>query len=304
MKKKTVGVIGSINVDLLLNVKDLPGPGHTVHGQGGTMSPGGKGANQALAAARQGAGVLLIGAVGQDPHAEIALSLLADANVDLGHVKQVEEATGLAVVTVDQYGENNIVVIAGANSTVSREAVDSAMPLLRRCSLVVLQGEIPVVTVDHAMEMLTKSGTRIVLNLAPVIGIRPESIRKADPLIVNEHEAVQALELLGIGTPAQRSDLESTGEELCRALLKSGVASAIVTLGSRGAVVGDANGFHRLPAVRVSVADTTGAGDALVGAAAAGLANGLALLDACSLGMRVAEASVQTLGAQTSYPWA
>ncbi|MFL4476346.1 PfkB family carbohydrate kinase [Paeniglutamicibacter sp. MACA_103] len=201
MKKKTIGVIGSINVDLLLNVKDLPGPGHTVHGQGGTMSPGGKGANQALAAARQGAGVLLIGAVGNDPHAEIALSLLADAKVDLAHVKHIEEATGLAVVTVDQYGENNIVVIAGANSTVSREAVDSALPMLRRCSLVVLQGEIPVATVDHAIEMLTKSGTRIVLNLAPVIGIRPESIRKADPLIVNEHEAVQALELLGIGPP-------------------------------------------------------------------------------------------------------
>ncbi|MFL4476345.1 PfkB family carbohydrate kinase [Paeniglutamicibacter sp. MACA_103] len=107
-----------------------------------------------------------------------------------------------------------------------------------------------------------------------------------------------------LGPPTRPSDLESTGEKLCRALLTSGIASAIVTLGSQGAVVGDATGLRRLPAVKVFVADTTGAGDALVGAAAAGLASGLTLFDACSLGMRVAEASVQTVGAQTSYPWA
>lgn len=304
MNQPMVGVIGSINVDLLLKVRDLPGPGHTVLGAGGTLSPGGKGSNQALAAARQRVAVAMVGAVGDDAHAEAALVYLQKAGVDLRHVHRVAGPTGLAVVAVDDRGENNIIVVPGANSAVTPSMVGSALAELKGCPVVVLQGEIPEETTELTAKSLAGPGTRIVLNLAPVIGLSPETILLADPLIVNEHEAGQALVKLLSVVPAPHSDPVEHGRALCRALLGAGLASVIVTLGSKGAAVGQHDGVEIVAARRVSVVDTTGAGDALVGAVAAGLANGMTLLDACALGVSVAGVSVESAGAQESYPWA
>lgn len=304
MKQPTVGVIGSINVDLLLKVADLPGPGHTVLGEGGTLSPGGKGANQALAAARQGAAVTMVGAVGDDSHADAALALLRGAGVDLSHVHRVPGPTGLAVVAVEASGENNIIVVSGANTAVNVPMIDESIADLRGCAVVILQGEVPVATTEHAARALSGPGTRIVLNLAPVIALDPGTIRLADPLIVNEHEAGQALAQLGADVPSPGADPVEHGRALCRSLLDTGLASVIVTLGSKGALVGQGDGIGHVPSQPVAVVDTTGAGDALVGAVAAGLARGLNLLEACALGVSVAGTSVQGPGAQESYPWA
>ncbi|MGX9900663.1 ribokinase [Arthrobacter sp. SA17] len=309
MPKGTVAVIGSINVDLLLMVDRLPAAGETVLGTGGTLSPGGKGANQAVAAARQGAGVLMVGAVGSDAHASEATRLLQDSGVGLDLVAAVEGPTGLAVVSVDSNAENSIVVIPGANQHVDSKAVSAALPRVRSCDVAVLQGELPLATTDFALRELRGSGVLVVLNLAPVIHLPAESIRSADVLIVNEHEAIEALQLLSrepqvqLGPEMRDADTVRSGLALADSLVSAGVQSVVVTLGARGAVVGEAQGSLHVPPVAVDAVDTTGAGDAFVGAVAAGLAEGLSLHAAAELAVDVAAQSVVSYGAQQSYPW-
>lgn len=307
----TVAVIGSINVDLLLMVDRLPAAGETVLGTGGTLSPGGKGANQAVAAARQGASVLMVGAVGSDANAAEATRLLHKSGVSLDLVATAGGPTGLAVVSVDRNAENSIVVIPGANQHVDASAVSVALPRLRSCDVVVLQGELPLATTDFALRELRGTGVLVVLNLAPVIPLPAESIRSVDVLIVNEHEAVEALRLLSKETKIQAGhemdddddDAVHIGVALADSLVSSGIPSAIVTLGARGAVVGRSEGSVHVPPVAVDAVDTTGAGDAFVGAVAAGLAEGLTLHAAAELAVAVAAQSVISYGAQESYPW-
>lgn len=305
----TVAIVGSINADLLLMVERLPGAGETVLGTGGTLSPGGKGANQAVAAARQGAEVTMVGAVGQDANAGPATALLRDSGVNLDMVAAVEDPTGLAVVSVDQQAENSIVVIPGANRHVDAAAVAAALPRLHSCSVVALQGELPVATVEFALAQLKQGAARVVLNLAPVIPLSAAGIRAADVLIVNEHEAVGALQLLTGGAaedaapPLQDADAVHSGLTLAKSLVAAGVAAALVTLGARGAVVAAPEGASYIPPVPVEAVDTTGAGDAFVGAVAAGLAEGMTLEGAAGLAAGVAARSVKGYGAQQSYPW-
>lgn len=303
MKEERVGVIGSINVDLLLQVDRLPRPGHTVLGQGGTLSPGGKGANQALAAARQGVPTIMVGAVGSDANARVSTSLLREANVDLSHVAAFEGPTGMAVVSVDRAGENSIIVVPAANLMVNEAMVEAALSDLLSCAVVIVQCEIPAPTVDFTVSVLTGAGTRVILNLAPVIGVASDTLRLADPLIVNEHEAVEALGLLSAEIPAVSGDTVLLGRVLAEALLAAGVHSVVVTLGADGAIIAGDDAIEHIPSPTVEAVDTTGAGDAFVGTAAAGLARGLTLFQACTLAVRAASESVQAHGAQTSYPW-
>ncbi|WP_461165098.1 ribokinase [Arthrobacter sp. R4-81] len=315
MSKGTVAVVGSINTDLLLMVDRLPAAGETVLGTGGTLSPGGKGANQAVAAARQGATVLMVGAVGSDANASEATRLLQDSGVSLELVAAVEGPTGLAVVSVDSNAENSIVVIPGANNHVDATVVSAALPRLRSCDVIVLQGELPLATTDFTVRELRDSEVLIVLNLAPVIPLSAESIRSADVLIVNEHEAIEALRLLTREAKVQTwpemhdddfmhdADAVRSGLALADSLVSAGVQSVVVTLGARGAVVGETRGSVHVPPVAVDAVDTTGAGDAFVGAVAAGLAEGLSLHAAAELAVAVAAESVVSYGAQQSYPW-
>ncbi|MCG2620790.1 ribokinase [Arthrobacter sp. I2-34] len=300
----TVGVIGSINVDLTLLVDRIPGPGETLLGSGGTLSPGGKGANQAVAAARQGAAVLLVGAVGRDANAAAATELLRQSRVDLALVAEADDPTGLAVVTVDRQAENSIVVVPGANLAVDIARVTAALPRLAGCDVVVLQGEVPPQTVEYALDALAAAGVRTVLNLAPVVPLAAEAIRRAAVLVVNEHEAEQALRILTGGRLDLTGEPVPDGTALARALAAAGLAAVVVTLGARGAVLADGGGTVHVPAPAVAAVDTTGAGDAFVGAMAAGLASGLALQQACELAAEVAARTVTAPGAQQSYPWA
>jgi ribokinase len=289
---RDVVVVGSINADLVAQVERHPRPGETLIGRGSVILPGGKGANQAVAAARLGAAVAMVGAVGDDPNALIALAGLREAQVDLEHVATVDSPTGLAIVTLADDAENSIVVLPGANAAVTPELVDDAEHLVSGAEVCVLQVEIPLDTVAHAARMANALGTRLLLNVAPAAELSHEALTVADPLVVNEHEAVVLL-----GHVVTRT------EDAVRELAELGVRSVVITLGSRGVVGQERGASWTLPARAVTALDSTGAGDAFVGALAAGLADGLGIEQAAVLATRVAAASVTRLGAQPSYPW-
>lgn len=290
----TIAVVGSINVDLIVHVQRHPSPGETVHGQGGMLSPGGKGANQAAAAARLGGQVRMVGAVGTDAHAEIALSGLTAAGVDLGALRTVDGPTGMAVVTVAADGENSIVVVDGANGSVDGSWIAEEGEILEGAAVVVCQGEIPREGIEALPGMVRG---RFLHNPAPVIALDPEVLRASDPLVVNEHEA-------GLVLAQLRPDAAGVGEpeQIVAALRDAGIASVVLTLGAAGAVVADADGTCHLPAPRVRAVDTTGAGDAFIGALAVGLARGESLRESAALAARVGAFAVTGHGAQPSYP--
>jgi ribokinase len=310
-----VVVVGSTNVDLLLTVPRHPHPGETLLGGSGHLSAGGKGANQAVAAARLGARTALVGAVGDDANASIALRELRAADVEVGAVAHVPGPTGLAVVTLADDGENTIVVVPGANASVTPAAVENAGALIRTARVCLLQAEIPLAAVERAAEIASTGAVRVVLNVAPACHLPIATLQLADPLVVNEHEVALLLGWLGATKSAGQEDHlqpdptteapsdHPTALDAARTLRALGVPSVVITLGSEGVVGAGPDGEWSLPARDVPVRDTTGAGDAFVGALAAQLAAGATLLGAATAATRVAAFSVQRLGAQASYPW-
>ena len=292
----TIVVVGSVNVDLLAQVRRHPRPGETLHGTGGQMLPGGKGANQAVAAARLGARVAMVGAVGSDVQAEAALSALREAGVDLGHVAEIEGPTGLAIVTVAEDGENSIVVIAGANDAMDAGRVRAAAEVISAARIVVCQGEIPRDGIEALPALVTG---RFLHNPAPVMELDPAVLRASDPLVVNQHEAGLVLAQL-----APDEDAPEDPEQILRALLATGIPSAVLTLGADGSLVADQAGVRRIPPAPVEAVDTTGSGDAFIGALALGLARGDDLATAARLASRVGAFAATGEGAQPSYPTA
>lgn len=299
-----VVVVGSVNADLLTTVDQHPRPGETVLGRTLDVLPGGKGANQAVAAAQLGGQTTLVGAVGTDQFAEPALSGLRAAGVDLEDVAVVEGATGVAQVTVSADGENAIVVIPGANASVDGAVVDARASVIAGAAVVVVQGEIPRTGIEAAAR---HTSGRLVVNLAPVVDVDREVLLAADPLVVNEHEAALVLAALdGESGGAERGAGVTADDEqrVVDALLAHGVPSVVLTVGARGALVADGSGTTRVPSPRVDAVDTTGAGDAFVGALAYRLSEGEGLVEAARLAARVGAYAVRGSGAQPSYPWA
>ena len=292
----TIVVVGSVNVDLLAQVRRHPAPGETLHGTGGQMLPGGKGANQAVAAARLGARVAMVGAVGSDVQAEAALSALREAGVDLGHVAEIEGPTGLAIVTVAEDGENSIVVIAGANDAMDAGRVRAAAEVISAARIVVCQGEIPRDGIEALPALVTG---RFLHNPAPVMELDPAVLRASDPLVVNQHEAGLVLAQLAPGQEAPEDP-----EAVVAALRAAGIPSAVLTLGADGSLVADQAGVRRIPPAPVEAVDTTGSGDAFIGALALGLARGDDLTTAARLASRVGAFAATGEGAQPSYPTA
>ena len=292
----TIVVVGSVNVDLLAQVRRHPRPGETLHGTGGQMLPGGKGANQAVAAARLGARVAMVGAVGSDVQAEAALSVLREAGVDLGHVAEIEGPTGLAIVTVAEDGENSIVVIAGANDAMDAGRVRAAAEVISAARIVVCQGEIPRDGIEALPALVTG---RFLHNPAPVMELDPAVLRASDPLVVNQHEAGLVLAQLAPGQEAPEDP-----EAVVAALRAAGIPSAVLTLGADGSLVADQAGVRRIPPAPVEAVDTTGSGDAFIGALALGLARGDDLATAARLASRVGAFAATGEGAQPSYPTA
>lgn len=261
----TVCVVGSLNVDLVTKVVDHPRPGETVRGDGLDRLPGGKGANQALAAARAGARTLLCGRVGSDDAGEAYRKGLTERGVDCTGVHVAEDTpSGHALIAVDHDGENTIIVIAGANATMT---IDPHEAVIATADVLLLQLEIPMPTVLRAAELAAANGVRVILNPSPWSVPPAELLAIADPLVVNEHEAT---------------------------LLPGGVGSVCVTAGAAGARWGELS----VPAPAVEVVDTTGAGDAFAGTLAAALAAGADRADALRLAVAAGSEACGWEGAQ------
>ncbi|AWI32615.1 ribokinase [Streptomyces sp. ICN441] len=285
-------VIGSANADLVIGVDRRPGPGETVLGSDLAVHPGGKGANQAVAAARLGARTALLARVGDDAHGRLLLDAQRAAGVDTVGVLVGGAPTGVALITVDPSGDNSIVVSPGANGKLTPGDVRAAGSLFHASRVVSAQLEIPLETVVEAVRNLAP-GTRFVLNPSPPRPLPAEVLAACDPLIVNEHEAKAILGDVPVGGGAA---------DWARILLARGPRSVVVTLGAQGALVASARGVDLVPAVRVDAVDTTGAGDAFTAALAWRLGQGDALADAAAYAVRVGAAAVTRAGAQEAYP--
>lgn len=285
-------VFGSLNVDLVTLVERLPGAGETVMGPGYALHPGGKGANQALAARRAGATVTLVGAVGRDGFAEIALGLLAEDGVDLSHVARTEAPTGAAFIAVDADGANQIVVAAGANALAKAGAVEALKP--GEGDLLLLQREVPENECLRAARAMRAGGGRVILNLAPAGEPALELLALTDILIVNEHEALILARSLGWA--------ETEPDSIARRIDGERGIACIVTLGAAGAVGWHGGVRRRLEAPAVEAVDTVAAGDSFVGAFAAALQDGFGFSGALQHGLAAGSLACTVAGAQPSVP--
>ena len=287
-------VVGSINLDLIATVQRLPAPGETVPGDGFSTAPGGKGANQALAARRAGAEVRMAGAVGNDAFAGEALALLREGGVDLSRVRAAQTATGIAVILVEASGENVIAVVPGGNGTVAPQDVEGAA--LQAGDHLMLQLEIPLEAVSAALAAARAANAVSILNTAPFRAEAAPLLREADLVVANETEFdlyAKALALSGSDREQQMRDFSThTGRTI------------VVTLGAAGVVAAGPDGFARAEGLSIEPVDTVGAGDTFCGYLAAGLHDGLALQDALRRAAVAGSLACLKPGAQPSIPTA
>ena len=290
-----VFVVGSINQDFVLKVERRPEPGETVTDAVLSTFSGGKGANQAAAAAMLGASVAMLGRVGDDEFGEVQLRNLRDQGVDPDLVERLPGwKTGSAFITVTPDGENAITVAPGANRGLTEEDLEAAAVAIADSEILVAQMEVSPETVAKAVEVAAQVGTRVLVNLAPPFEVARDLLENLDPLVVNEHEAAF---LLGGKVEGVEGALSAAPK-----LLELGPRSAVITLGAEGAVFADGENTGHLPAPEADVVDTTGAGDAFVGALAVKLAQGAPLGEAVAYAARAGAAAVTKEGAQGSLP--
>ena len=290
-----VFVIGSINQDFVLSVERRPEPGETVTEAQLSKGNGGKGANQAAAAALLGASVAFLGRVGDDGFGEPLVEALADKGVDTSLIEASRGwSTGTAFITLTPDGENAITVAPGANRSLTADDVDEASDAIGGARVLVAQMEVPLEVVLRAVEVAARQGTRTLVNLAPMKEVPRDLLEKLDPLVVNEHEAAF---LLGEKVEGVEGALSAAPE-----LLELGPKSAVITLGKEGAVFSDGVSTSHVPSPEVEVVDTTGAGDAFVGALASRLARDASLEDAVVYAARAGAAAVTKEGAQGALP--
>jgi ribokinase len=291
-------VVGSLNMDLVVQVPTIPAPGETVLGDNFATIPGGKGANQAVAAARLGAKVSLIGRVGSDAFGEQLLANAEREGIDVTHVGRDETAaSGVAMICVDAQGQNNIAVASGANYQLTAEHVREAWAALPHVDLLVMPLETPLETIETAVSLAKQSGTQVILNPAPAQKLPARILGGVDVLVPNEPETAQ-LTGMSISTPEETY-------LAARQLLSLGVSHVVLTLGSRGALVldGSTGQFSEVPPYPVTVVDTTAAGDAFVAGLAVGLAEGKPLVEAAQFANAVGALAVTKQGAQPGMPW-
>ncbi|CAN5760264.1 ribokinase [soil metagenome] len=290
-----VFVVGSINQDFVLNVARRPEPGETVTDARLSKGNGGKGANQAAAAALLGAQVAFLGRVGDDWFGEPLVEALAEKGVDTSLIEATSgSSTGTAIITVTPDGENAITVAPGANRSLTAQDMDDAAEAIGGARVLVAQMEVSPEVVLRAVEVAARQGTRALVNLAPPFEVPRELLEKLDPLVVNKHEAAF---LLGERVEGVDGVLSGATE-----LLALGPRSVVITVGKDGAVFSDGESTEHLPAPRVDVVDTTGAGDAFVGALAARLAREDSLEDAVAYAVRAGAAAATKEGAQGALP--
>jgi ribokinase len=282
-------VLGSANRDYTIVVDRQPLPGETVLGGELRVATGGKGANQAAAAARAGVTPLLLGAVGSDPVGSDILAELQTRGVDVSHVSRAEGATGVALITVSADGENTIVVAPGANASLDPLRIASTVAALVGENTVLLcQLEISPDVVSAAASEIERVHGRFILNLSPSRSVSPGLLGLADPVILNQSEATN-LASSAIDSPADAMTVATR--------LRDASRSVVITLGREGAILADSTGVSHVPAARARVVDTTGAGDAFAGTLAAALSTGATLEAAVAVAVAAGTAAVQHPGA-------
>ena len=283
-------------MDLVVKSPRIPAVGETVLGEDFIMTPGGKGANQAVAAAKLGAEVYFIAKLGEDVFAEQSLNNFKKEGVNTKYVIQTEEApSGVALITVDNAGNNVIVVAPGANQMLSPEDVKRAESDIASSGALVAQLEIPLETVEFAAQLANESGVLFILDPAPAQKLSPELLKMVDVLTPNETEAQI---LTGIEVTSNRDSARTAAKKL----LEYGVKSVILTMGAEGFLLANDDRMESVPAVKVDAVDATAAGDAFTGSLAVGLAQGWELFDAALFANQVAALSVTKMGAQSSMP--
>ena len=294
-KQGRIAVIGSNMVDLVTYVTRMPVKGETVEAPSFEMGHGGKGANQAVAAAKLGASVMMVTKVGDDMFADNTIKNLAGFGVDTKYVTRVKgRSSGVAPIMVEPSGENSILIVKGANADLSPADIDNAAEDLKACDLILLQLEIPVETVYAAIDFGKRHGVKTFLNPAPAVAdLDPERIRHATFLAPNETE-LAILSGLPVGSEAEI-------ETAARSLMAKGIETVIVTMGSRGAMLLTADAVKHIAPVRVTPVDTTGAGDAFVGSFARYYVAGAGLDAALNKAVRYAADSITRRGTQKAY---
>ena len=296
MNKQGVLVIGSSNLDLVVTTKRFPKPGETIFGKKFEMFPGGKGANQAVCAARLGCKTYYIGKMGNDEFHEKLSVILEEAGVDINNLFIDEnEHTGTALITVDEAGQNQIVVISGSNMKLSPKDINSKSDLFSNTAIVLTQLEIPIETVIEAAKLAHKNHAIFILNPAPATSLPENLFPLIDYITPNENE----LELLSGLTIKDDSSIRLAAEKL----LEKGIRNVIVTLGDRGSMLINKSTTKHFPVSKVEVVDSTAAGDAFNGALASSLSEGNTIEKAIELANKVASISVTRMGAQSSLPY-
>lgn len=287
-------VIGSINLDLVVKVDEIPKIGETVMGNSISQIPGGKGANQAVAMAKLGCEVDFLGKVGNDSFADIVLNSMEESGVNIKNIKSENASTGIAVINVDKNANNNIIVIAGANGKVDEAYLLENEEIIEKAEAVVFQLEIPIETVKYGLRLAKKHDKLTILNPAPAYELDDEIIENVDIIIPNEHE------LSRIANKEIKDENSLIGA--CKMLIGKNVKRIIVTLGEKGALYVDEHVTKMYPSYKVKAVDSTAAGDAFIGGFVANYTKTYDIDDAIDMGQKTAAISIQRFGAQTSLP--
>ena len=291
---KNICVIGSLNMDLVVNVDTMPKPGQALLGGNFKEVPGGKGANQAVAMARLNGTVSMIGKVGNDGFGKTLIKALNNDNVNTDYVHTADCSTGVALITVDKNAQNAIVVAPGANFELTKDDIDKNIDCIKNIDIVVIQLETPLETVKYALQMAKKLNKYTILNPAPAVKLDDEIIKNVDLLTPNETE----LEIISEIKIENEDDINKAAYKM----IEKGVKELIVTLGSKGSLYINKEKSFFKPAYKVDAVDTTAAGDSFTGALAVALANNKTMEEAMDFASKVGALSVMKEGAQSSLP--
>lgn len=296
MRKNTIVIIGSSNTDMVIKADKLPAPGETILGGVFMLNPGGKGANQAVAAARMGGNVTFIAKTGNDSFGKQSIERYKQEGIRTSHIfSDPDQPSGVALISVDAKGENCIVVAPGANNTLRPDDVSQAKAEIANAELLLLQLEIPLETVQYAASLADEKGVKVILNPAPAQPL-PDSLLKCLHIIIPNRTEAEML------SGVQVTDWASAQVAADR-IGEKGVHTVVLTLGAMGAFIKDGTQYHRIEAIPAKAVDTTAAGDTFCGALSVGLSEGMDIVAAVKLACKASAISVTRMGAQASIPY-
>ena len=291
---KKITVIGSLNYDVILKIPRLPFKGETLTANGAAFSAGGKGANQAVQAAKLKTPTYMVGCVGTDASADFLVNTAKEYGVNVDYIRKVPGSSGMGVINAVEDGSVYACIVRGANFEVTKEDVDNAMPILKESGVCILQNEIPVEIIAYAIDKAKEAGCIVVLNAAPAIELPEECLSKVDILVVNEveaefycHEKINSVE-------KAKTEIKKMAEKYNN--------NVIFTLGKDGAVAYENGTIEFIPAMKVDAIETTGAGDSYIGAVSHSIIEGKSLIEACKFATKCSAITVCRMGAQPSMP--